>query len=222
MRVEDQRSDEHAQGRQDRSAHDAVGLSVERGRDRAETETLAQGVEHAEQRRPCRLCRDEDAEEEGAEAGKPEPTRDGHGCVGVPAPEIEGRRLDGGGPAPGAARHEDGQQDQRLDADARQCHRARRGRGEVGLDELLARRRIARTESRRFRRGLCHAPSMLRMVRRILTQGPRTVRDQVRRFRARSLSPARWHPEAPIWRVDAMWSCPVSVDTGCYAAESCS
>ena len=46
-----QRDDEHAHRRQDRGAHDAVGLGVEHGRDGAEAESLAEGVEDAEQRR---------------------------------------------------------------------------------------------------------------------------------------------------------------------------
>ena len=78
--VEEQGDDEHAHRREDRGADDAVGLGVEHRRDRAEAEPLAHGVENAEQRRPPRLDGDEDAEEEGAEAGQPEARQ---GCVTV-------------------------------------------------------------------------------------------------------------------------------------------
>ena len=96
--VEEQGDDEHAHRRQDRGADDAVGLGVEHGRDRAEAEALAQGVEGAEQRRPPRLDHDHDAEEEGTEAGQPEAARDRDGGVGVAAAEVDADRLGGRGP----------------------------------------------------------------------------------------------------------------------------
>ena len=150
------RDHEHAQRREDRRADDAVGLGVEHGRDRTEAESLAHRVQRAEKRRPQRLHRDEDAEEEGAEARQPESAGDGDGGVGVSAADVDPDRFGGGGPSPRTAGHEHDQQDQRLDADAGDRHRPRRSRGELGLDELLAQRRVARTDGRRCIRCLCH------------------------------------------------------------------
>ena len=80
-----------------------VGLGVEHGRDGAEAEPLAQGVEDAEQRGPPRLDGDEDAEEERAEAGQPEPAGDRDGGVGVAGAEIDADRCRW--PRPSPTRH---------------------------------------------------------------------------------------------------------------------
>ncbi len=157
--VEQQRDDEHAQRRQHRGTDDALRLSVEHRRDRAEAEPLADGVEQPEQRGAARLDGDGDAEQERAEAGQPEAAGDRDGGVGVAAAEIDGDGLDRRGPPPRPAGHQHGQQDEGLDADAGDRHRTRRRHAELRVDELVAEGRVARTKSgARCSCGVCHGP----------------------------------------------------------------
>src|SRR4029078_5549158 len=120
---------------------------VEHRRDRAEAEAFADGVERAEQRRATRVDDDEDAEQERAEAGQPEPARDRARRVGIAVAEIDSHRLRGGRPSPRTAGDEYDEQQQGLEADAPDRERTSGGWREVSLDALFAERQSRRATS---------------------------------------------------------------------------